>query len=245
MRSLDFAFSKIEEANLLSVLALIRARRCVVNRRTLLAVLGTLVAACDRANLPVAPSAVNDGGVAVVGPGVVYSGRGTAIDATVLGVNQKVCDTGPLPSSGGQIENSVASFNNGLINAKLLYCYTRGANNQAISEAAVGELILTYPGLSIFADVLSSMAAARCNGSPSTSGSSAIARLNINGQAVVVRGTPNQTITIPGIGSVILNEQSGFVSPFGGSKTVTALRVIVTGVLDIKFARSHADIDCG
>lgn len=221
-----------------------------MNRRTLLAVLGTLLTACDQTNSPVAPSAVNDGGVTAVGPGgPVYTARGTAIDATLLGLNTKISDCNLPPGGGGNIAKNVASHTiPGKLFTKLLYCNAQGQNNQSLAEAGVYELILTVGGNTIFADVLTSMAAARCpqnGGGYTTSGSSHIARLNVNGQAHVVGTAPNHVINLPN-GYIVINEQSSFVTPFHAGRTVTALRVVIPGLIpiDLKFARSQTHIDC-
>lgn len=222
-----------------------------MNRRTLLAVLGTtLLAACDQASSPVAPSLVNDGVVAVVGPGgPVYTARGTAVDATLLGLNTKISDCNLPPGPGGNIAKNVTSYNiPGKLFTKTLYCNATGGNNRSLAEAGVYELILTVGGNTIFADVLTSMAAARCpvnGGAYTTSGSSHIARLNVNGQAKVVSTAPNHVITLPN-GYIVINEQTSFVTPFHAGRTVTALRVVITGLIpiDIKIARSQTHIDC-
>lgn len=222
--------------------------------RTLLAVLATLFVACDRVDSPVAPNPTltpSDAGVAAVGPGgTLYSGRATTVDISVLGiVNKKICDTGNLPSAGGQITNSLLSHTiPNLLHLKVLYCVTKGGNQQSISESSVLEVILLVGGHVIFADALSSMAAARCNGGvASTSGSSAIARLNVDGTPYAITGAPNQTIPL-GNGYIIVNEQSGFTNPGSAAKTVTSLHVVINKPLplaDVKISRSHADIDCG
>lgn len=218
-----------------------------MSRNIAVAVLATLFTACDRVENPVAPSSSpNDGVVPVVGSGATYSGRATAVDATIGVVNTKVCDAGPLPPSGGNFTHSVASAPiPGVLVANVLYCTTSGGNNVARAEAAVAEVRLTSAGNVIWADVLSSMARAQCNGSASTNGHSHIARLSVNGQGQTITGAPNQTIQLPNnAGYIVINEQTGFVNPGSGSRTVTALRVVLTGVADFKFARSHADIDC-
>lgn len=216
-----------------------------MNRRIALAVLATLFTACDREDAPLSPSPPQT--VSVIGPGgTTYSGRAIALDVSVLTVHQTICDTGPLPSSGGNIKQSFASASiPGVLTTKSLYCETSGVNNLAHSEAGVFELILTVGGNNIFADLLSSMAGAKCTGSkPSNSGTSQVTRLFINGQGIAVRGTPNQTVPLPGGGSVIINEQSGSVNQFSASKTVTALHVIIPPLTNIIIARTHADIDC-
>jgi hypothetical protein len=225
-----------------------------VKSRSLLAVLVTLFVACDRVDSPVAPNPTltpTDAGVAAVGPGgTLYSGRATTVDINVLGlVNKKLCDTGNLPSSGGHITNSLLNHTiPNLLHLKVLYCITKGGNQQSISESSVLEVILLVGGHVIFADALSSMAAARCNnGVASTSGSSSIARLNVNGTAHRISGAPNQIIPLIN-GYIVVNEQTGFTNPGSASKTVTSLRVVINKPLpqaDVKFSRSHADIDCG
>src|SRR5260221_11717250 len=87
-------------------------------------------------------------------------------------------------------------------------------------------------------------------GGPAVSGSSAIADLVINGQRIAVSGKPNQTITLPlGGVMVIINEQSSSVSGNTGSITVNALHVIVPDVLgvagaDVVVSSAHADVTC-
>jgi hypothetical protein len=217
-----------------------------MNRRIALAVLATLFStACDRADTPLSPSSQSAVGVVTPGP-THYSGRATTIDATVLGVNTKICDTGPLPSGGGYIHDDVAHWTMpGVLIVNILSCTTKGSNNVALSEASVFELILTVGGNSIFADVLSSYAAAGC-GPPKVSGHSFIKRLNVNGQATRIGTAPNQTIPLPN-GYIVINQQSSQVTPFSASITVTALRVVINKpipIADVIISRSHADIDC-
>jgi hypothetical protein len=83
------------------------------------------------------------------------------------------------------------------------------------------------------------------NGS-SVSGSSEIAALVINNQTITVTGQPNQTITLPGGGQVIINEQSGTSSDI----TVNALHVIIKDLggntlADVIVSSAHADVTCG
>jgi hypothetical protein len=107
----------------------------------------------------------------------------------------------------------------------------------------VANLALLVNGNSIGAAFLMSNAMAVCGtGGPSTSGSSEIAELVINGQqVVVVAGAPNQTVTLPGGGQVIINEQK---SNGPGDITVNALHVTVSGVADVIIGSAHADITC-
>lgn len=215
-----------------------------MSKRIAVAVLGAFLVACDQSTAPIAPPTTNDA-AAAVGPGTpVYTGRGTAIDATVLGLNQKVCDVS-VAQTGGSVSNSLAQLViPGVLSTKVLYCNAQGLNDQALAEAGVYELILTVGGHTIFADVLTSMAAARCP--PASSGNSSITRLSIDGQATRVGTTPNYVIPLSN-GYIVINEQSSFLTPFHAGRTVTALRVVIDKPLpiaDIKIARSQAHIDC-
>ncbi|HEU5261533.1 MAG TPA: choice-of-anchor P family protein [Gemmatimonadales bacterium] len=171
-----------------------------------------------------------------------YSGEATVVQAAVLGVSTELVHAGPLPSSGGAdkemfLEASVP----GLLTAEVLHASTVGQGNHSRSEASIAELAVTVGGNTISAGFLMARAEARCvDGTPATSGSSEIARLVVNGQAIEVRGEPNETITLPN-GRVVINEQQ---SAGPGDLTVNALRVVVDGVADVIIASAHADIGC-
>jgi hypothetical protein len=173
-----------------------------------------------------------------------FSGQATAVRASVLGQPPIVLsDTGALPSSGGAQEASLLSASEpGLLTADVLHATTVGQGNASRSEASVADLNLTVAGNSVTADFLRSQATARCGpGGASVSGDSEIVQLTINGQSVAVTGQPNQTVSLPGGGSVVINEQSATAD----SITVSALHVAVPGVVDVVIASSHADIHCG
>jgi hypothetical protein len=118
---------------------------------------------------------------------------------------------------------------------------TIGQGNRSRAEASLANFGLTVGGNTIGATFLRSNAMAVCGaGGASTTGSSEIANLVINGQPIVVTGQPNQTIDLPLGGRVIINEQNS--RP--GDLTVNALHVIVPGVADVIIASAHADITC-
>src|SRR5207245_11196444 len=106
-------------------------------------------------------------------------------------------------------------------------------------------------GATIQADVLSSRAEARCDGTggASASGSSEVAGLVVNGQAIAVTGAPNQTETLGPV-TVVIKEQSGGASGNRADMTVNALHVTVADPLggpplaDVIISSAHADIAC-
>src|SRR5712692_1831244 len=184
-----------------------------------------------------------------------FSGQATVVSATVLNLPPIViADTGPLPSSGGAIEASLLETGPldlggvGSFQASVLHATTIGQGDRSRSEASVADLNLAIAGNTVSANFLSSRALAGCSTSgPFTSGDSAIAALTINGQQIVVSGSPNQTVALPnGTGSVTINEQIQPSSTSSGTReiTVNALHVVVNGVADVVIASSHADIVC-
>src|SRR6266851_619284 len=185
-------------------------------------------------------------------PAVAFSGEATVVNATVLGIKTTVSDTGPLPASGGALQTSLLSASvPGLLTADVAHASTIGQADRARSEASVADVSLTADGNTIAASLLRSSAMAVCTtGGPAVSGSSEIADLVINGQTIAVSGQPNQTITLPVGGvMVIINEQSSSVSGNTGSITVNALHVIVPAVLgvagaDVVVSSAHADVTC-
>src|SRR3989454_1205768 len=175
-----------------------------------------------------------------------FSGRATVVDATVLGIQTVISDTGPLPPSGGAQDATLLSASvPGLLAAEVLHASTVGQGQRSSSEASVANVTLTVGGNTITAGLLRASATAEChNGTASVSGSSEIVDLVVNGQAVVVSGQPNQTISLP-VGRVIINEQQSSVSGNTGDITVNALHVMVDGVADVIISSAHADITCG
>lgn len=219
-----------------------------MERRILLAVLGTLFIACDGAEAPLAPSTATDdvainGGTSLA----VFTGRGTALDATVLGVNSKTCDV-TLPRSGGRVEGREASSSISELTATQLYCIAESRTNSARAEADGRSLVLRIGGNIITADRFKSMVRAECPpvGAPFNVGNAGVIKLVVNGRAIWVRNTPNQKVELPN-GYIMLWEQTAFVTQWHAGRTITALRVVIDKpepTADISIARSQAHIDC-
>jgi len=196
-----------------------------------------------RGGIPGRPGG-GDAGTGGGGNATGFSGEATAVQATVLGIQTTLGHAGPLAASGGSEEASLLTANvPGVLTAGVLHATTIGQGDRSRSEASVADLNLTVGGHTIGATFLMSRAEARCTGSgATTSGSSEIANLVVDGQSVTVTGAPNQTIALPlGAGQIVINEQSE--SP--GSITVNALHVTVNGIADVVIASAHADVTCG
>src|SRR5260221_2950680 len=205
--------------------------------RTLVIAMSLFVLRCEKDTAPVPMGEAGDvsGGAKVAGTATSYSGQATVVNATVLGINTKLSDTGPLPSSGGARESSLLTASvPGLLTAEVLHASTVGQGSHSRSEASVANLNLTAGENPITASFLMSRAEASCGngGQASVSGSSEIATLVINGQTISVSGQPNQTVLLPN-GSVVINEQSSSASGKTGDITVSALHVVVNGIADV------------
>jgi hypothetical protein len=174
---------------------------------------------------------------------VTFSGQASAVNATVLGVPIVLSQTQALPSSGGAFEATLLEANvPGVLTAQVLHAATLGMGDRSRSEASVADLNLTIGGNTISAAFLQSRALASCG--PTLTGSSEIAVLVINGDAIVVSGEPNQTINLPLGGQVIINEQTKTQNGSYGAIDVNVLHIIIPGVADVKIASVHADIKC-
>src|SRR2546422_1419269 len=175
----------------------------------------------------------------------MFGGRATVVQANALGVVPLVLsDTGNLDSTGGAKEASLLNASApGLATVEVLHATTVGQDNSSRSEASVANVNLTMLGNNISADFMMARANANCgSGGATVSGSSEIAGLVANGQSVVVTGSPNQTISLPGGVQIILNEQISSVQGGDGSITVDALHVTAPGVADALVSNALAVI---
>ena len=208
---------------------------------TLVAGLLTLSACTDRESMtsPTLNADLNGAGTQKT-----YSGEATVVHAVVplTGTNLTLIKAGPLPSSGGAMEDKLLTASvPGLLTATVLHATTVGQGNFSRSEASVADVNLTVAGNTIGASLLMARAVAECSeGKAVLAGRSHIAQLVINGQTITVSGAPNQTVNLP-VGKVIINEQSTTAN----SITVNALHVIIPGVADVTISSAHADITCG
>src|SRR5437899_7055339 len=138
-----------------------------------------------------------------------FSGQATAVKATAVGTPITLADTGPLPSSGGAQQASLLDASvPGLLTAEVLHASTIGQGDRSRSEASLASLSLAAAGNTVAADFLMAQAMAVCGpGGASTTGSSEIVGLVVDGQPITVTGSPNQTIPLPdNTGKVVINE---------------------------------------
>jgi hypothetical protein len=154
-------------------------------------------------------------------PAETFRGQATAVNATILGVNTTLGDTGPLTSKGGALQTNVATLNIPLVLSGVVgHADVIGVGDHTEASATVAALNLLCNGILIKADLVQSRAyVVGANGqTPVSTGSSQLINLVVAGKAIVVTGAPNQTIKLP-VGKVVINERSQGT----GSITVVAL----------------------
>jgi len=172
-----------------------------------------------------------------------FSGRAIGVSVTVPPLAAlTLADTGPLPSQGGELDATVLEANTQYAKADVLLSVTTGFDQTARSEAAVADVTL-LPGTSnqITADFVRSEAVATCSG---VSGSSELVNLQVPGQTITVSGQPNQSFTIPGVLTLVINEQ--IVSSGGGTNSITVNALDLTTISGIRVivSSAHSDITC-
>lgn len=185
---------------------------------------------------------------------VRYSGRATVLraNAQVLTSNTKVmlADTGEMDSNGSTKDATVVTFDNPRpleVHSQTARAITSGMNDVSASNAAVEKLVINVGTLKITADVIEANSFAECHHDSqtvSTNGNSTIVNLKINGTPIEWSPQPNKKTVIPGVATIILNEQA---RPDVNSMTVNAVHIIVPGLLgavaaDIVISRAESGI---
>jgi hypothetical protein len=186
---------------------------------------------------------------------VHYSGRAIGafgtINAASVTKSITLADV-PMSCSGTAREETVSSVSNPSpikLTAKTVNGYAIGRDNVSATKAGIEEMHLETGDLKVDATGLTSHAEARCDEATlkiTTSGDADVGSLVINGQGQQITGEPNQVIEVPGIGSIIVNEQ---LSPSTREKLVYALHVKVADPSfpangDLYFAQSRSKITC-
>jgi hypothetical protein len=171
-----------------------------------------------------------------------FSGEAVALKANALGISLTLADTGQLPSTGGNLSNSVASVNvAGIASANTLSSSTSGSGSSSQSQSTLLDLNLLN-GL-VTASAVKSNSSATCSGAQaSASGNAQLVGLTVAGQSILV-SNPNLSLSLPGGISVIINQQTS--SSGGNSGSITVNAVHVTGPsIDIVVASANSDITC-
>ena len=185
---------------------------------------------------------------------ITYSGRayGALVDLATVPLSPVILsDTGHLPPEGGELIafllGAVATTSSGdtALVAEAMYDTTRGALGTAQSSARTEDAVV-LPGDA--AEVTATTALARSEVScGSAFGHSVIENLTFGGVSVVVTGEPNQTVSIPGVATLVINEQvdsdeDGVGNASTAEITVNALHLSLATGEEIIISHAHSDV---
>ena len=197
---------------------------------------------------------------ALVGAGLVvttaaqaqttFSGRAFAafVDTALTGPIH-VSDTGALPPNGGSRDDALLDTRDlhlttldSVLTAEVLAASTSGGSGKAESSASLANVVV-LPGnpAQVTASFVRAETQATCTG---VRGRSEIADLTFGGTAITVTGEPNQTVTLPGVATLIINEQTTAVDGSSRQISVNALHLIVPGVGEVILSSAESDITC-
>jgi len=149
-------------------------------------------------------------------------------------------DTGVLATAGGSISASLASITDAMFSSGPVACNSQGNGTLATSVSTMERLsafVATPAALtctSVRAD-----SRASCVGA---SGSSTLTGLVFAGVSVVVTGAANQSVSIPGVATLVINEQ--IMAAGAAGITVNALHVTLATGDELIVCSSHSDIEC-
>lgn len=159
-----------------------------------------------------------------------YGGRAFSayVDAPTLGTSAiYLSDTGSLwPEGGWEGAGSLRGDIPGVISSSVLNATTSGGDGTANSAASLADVVV-FGGQP--AELKASFVLAEAQaGSAGGLGAVEIYDLTFGGIPVTVTGEPNQSVTIPGVATLIIDERS--ISADGNSVSISALRLsLVTG----------------
>lgn len=197
-----------------------------------------------------------------------YSGR--AIAFHVDGVTDPaagsivICDTGPLPSGGGVVEQHASDVNlyGGALTIDQADASVAGSGPQTVAATALTNYhvhFITRDGRDVFiaADYIGAAAEVSLHPGGHATGAAhvTIQGLTVNGQAVTVTGAANQVVDLPGDEvRLVINEQVNSSAKGSGDVAVAAIHFYICECMEGHFGLVSAGIsgsgtpsehDCG
>lgn len=174
---------------------------------------------------------------------ITYSGR--AYGAQVVLVNPQpnvlfFSDTGNLPPAGGSLSATLLTIALGsTLSSTTISAHTQGVSGVATSTAHQ-ENVLAFSGQAaqLSASVVQADTRATCGG---VQGSSIVTGLTFGGSAITVSGQANQTVTIAGVATLVINEQ---ILASATDITVNALHLTLGTGEQVILSSAHSDVSC-
>src|SRR6266571_8330598 len=168
-----------------------------------------------------------------------YGGRAYGVSTSIPLIGDTTyADTGDLPASGGALFADFTPVGDSVASATVFLSYTRGFLDAGRSEVSASDITL-LPGdpFEVVASFAYAGATATCGGA---SGTSEIPDLTVGGVSVPVTGEPNQIYSIPGVLTLVINEQNGGTQDM----TVNALHLTTVAGIEAVVASARSMVDC-
>ncbi len=179
-----------------------------------------------------------------VGPLLNQAYAETSVGGQAIGVSissplgsSTLMNTGSLASIGGEISAKPIKITTPIVSADGLLSVAMGTS-QSESQSALGNLVL-LPGdpNEITAYFTMAKSVASCSG---VSGYSDITSLTLAGKQIQVTGQPNQVVTVPGVLTLTINEQT----VKSNSITVNALHLHTELGTDVIISSASSSVSC-
>ncbi|HYS72066.1 MAG TPA: choice-of-anchor P family protein, partial [Thermoplasmata archaeon] len=212
------------------------ARRVKGHRRAGFALLFALVVVATGL------SALAGGGYAPSDVGTMstaYGGRAYGVSTSIPLIGDTTyADTGELPADGGALFADFTPVGDSVASATVFLSYTRGFLDGGRSEVSASDItLLRGDPFEVVASFAYAGATATCGGA---SGTSEIPDLTVGGVSVPVTGEPNQIYSIPGVLTLVINEQNGGTQDM----TVNALHLTTVAGIEAVVASARSMVDC-
>jgi hypothetical protein len=161
------------------------------------------------------------------------------VEATPVGA---FVDTGELPAPGGDLQVAEDA-----LQVCIFVLRARNLRSTAISEFQRARSTSSQTDVVLFDALPMKITASQVVASATAScedlaGSSTVSGLTFGGQPVEVTGEPNQVVTLPGLATLVINEQ--IVDERERSITVNALHVMLEAGADIIVSAARAGLAC-
>ena len=173
---------------------------------------------------------------------ILYSGRGFGGFVNVDSVLATfVCDTGALPSIGGTLETTATDvLLDHVLSAGFMstQAYTNATGTNCFTQTT-GLSVLPGTPAALTASVVSSISVANCTG---TASSFTVTNLVFGGTPIQVTGASNQTVSIPGVATLTIDERIDSITPTSTEITSNALHLDLTAGGEVIISSSHAGV---
>jgi hypothetical protein len=171
----------------------------------------------------------------------VFSGRAYGARVSVLlpaPSTRLYADTGLLATAGGSLSASLASVTDAMFSSGPTSCSSQGGSTAATSVSAMANLTaFVGTAAALSATSVESSTRATCS---AVTGSTTISGLVFAGVSVLVTGAANQTVSVPGVATLVINERV----VAGGAITVNGLHVTLASGDELIICSTHSDIEC-